>query len=305
MAGKISVRRTRRLRVLWAKHYKVPTPPDPQEAMLEQIVMTVLWLDAPPARARLAYVNLAEEFVDWNELRVSVASEVGRILETCGLPASKGAVLKRILSRAVEVLFSFDFQQLAELPRQRLKAWFVGIPGVPHRVAAGILYYVYGYDRVLVDSEIARVIRRLGLAGEEATEEEIEAGMVGVMPARDAHFIYSSLWQHATRACTKKDFDCKSCPLRKECETGKRRIAEMAAAARAARRKARKEAKAKAAAAKRKKASKAKTKRQPAAKAKPKARKPAPSAKAASRKAAKAKPSRRTSSRTSKKPSKR
>ena len=127
MAEKISVRKTRRLRTLLAKHYRLPEGPDPQETVLDRIVMTVLWEDAVPARVRVAFVNLREEFVDWNELRVSVTSDVASILESCGLPGRKGAVLKRILSRAIEDMFAFDFEKLAEVPREDRKGWFMGI----------------------------------------------------------------------------------------------------------------------------------------------------------------------------------
>ena len=286
MPEKVSVRKTRRLRTLLARLYKLAEPPEPQESFLERIVMAVLWQDAPPARARQALVNLAEEFVDWNELRVSVTSEVAAILESCGLPGRKGAVLKRILGRAIEELFSLDFEQLCALPREKLRAWFVGIEGVPHRAAAYILYHVYEYDRVLVDTEIARLIRRLGLVSEDATPEEIEPALNVVIPAKEAHLIYNALWQHATTVCRKKDFDCKPCRLRKECQGGKRFIAEMEAAAKAAK----EAAKAAKAAAKKKAEAKAKAARAAARKkAKEKAAKAKKSAAKAKRSAAKTK----------------
>lgn len=274
MAEKISVRKTRRLRTLLAKLHKLSEPPDPKEDYLDQIVMAVLWQDALAARARVAYVNLTEEFVDWNELRVTVTSEVAGILEGCGLPGRKGAILKRILGRAVEDLFSFDFAGLAELPRAKLRKWFVGIEGVPHHVAAYILYHVYGHDRVLVGEDIARVIRRLGLVSEDAAPRDIEPALNVVIPAKEAHLIWNALWEHARTVCAETDFDCRTCPLRKECVTGKKRIAELEAAAKAARKAARKKARKKA----REKArikSKAKTKQKKTAKSKSKSSKKA------------------------------
>ena len=277
MAEKISVRKTRRLRKLLARLHKLPDPPDEKESFLERIAMAVLWQEAEPARARVAFVNLTEEFVDWNELRVSVTTDVASILESCGLPGRKGAVLKRILGRAVEGLFSLEFERLCELPREQLRNWFLSIEGVPHHAAAHVLYTVYHYDRVLVGPDIARVIRRLGLVSETATPEEIEPALNAVIPAKEAYLIHNALWQHATSVCTEKDFDCRPCPLRKECVGGKRFIAERAAAAKAAR----KAAKAARAAARRKAAAEAakKAARKARAKAKPK------KAKAAKRKA--------------------
>ena len=80
MAEKVSIRKTRRLRTLLAKLYKLPEPAEPKDSHLDRIVMAVLWHDVPPSRARVAYVNLTEEFVDWNELRVTVTTEVAGIL---------------------------------------------------------------------------------------------------------------------------------------------------------------------------------------------------------------------------------
>jgi len=250
----------RRLRPLLAKHYSLPAPPDPKESYLERVVMAVLWQDTPMGRARAAFEALAAEFVDWNDLRVSVASDVGAVMESCGVSGGKAAVLKRILGKGVEDLYSLEFERLCEKSREQFKAWFIGVEGIPHSTAAFILYNVYDYDRVLVDSEIARVVQRLGLVSELATEEEIEAALAEVVPAREARFTYWALREHALKICTKKDFDCRTCPFRKECDTGTRRVAEEDIAARAAKKAAKKAAAAKA---------KAAPKKNPAPRAKP------------------------------------
>ncbi len=255
MPRKLSIRKTRRLRPLLAKAYPLPEPPDEKETLVDRVVMAVLW--APPvagnglpvpAKARQAYARLAEEFVDWNELRVSMTSEAGAVLEACGLSPVKAVALKRILSKAVAELYCFDFEALAARPREQLKAWFMSIEGLPHPIAASVLYHVFDYDRVLVDGDIARVIRRLGLVGEAATEAEVEAGLAEVIPAREAQLIYHGLRQHALTVCTPEKFNCRACLLRKECKTGEERIAALEAAAREARQKAKALAKAKAAA---------------------------------------------------------
>jgi endonuclease III len=238
MAHKLAIRKTRRLRPILARLYKEPEPPDPKDTMLDRVVMAVLWVDAAPLKARQAYVKLSEAFVDWNELRVSITSEAGSVLVACGLSPVKAAALKRILGRAVEELYSFDFELLATRSRQALKAWFTSIEGMPHPIAAAVLYHVFHYDRVLVDAEMARVIRRLGLADETESEAQIEEGLSQVIPAREAYLVYSGLRQHALTVCTKDNFDCRACLLRKECATGPVHIAELDAAALDAKKKA-------------------------------------------------------------------
>ena len=89
MAEKISIRKMRRLRPLLAKHYSLPEPPDAMETSLERVVMAVLWQDTPPSRARGAFETFCEEFVDWNDLRVSVASDVAAVMESCGVSGGK------------------------------------------------------------------------------------------------------------------------------------------------------------------------------------------------------------------------
>jgi endonuclease III len=266
MAHKLSIRKTKRLRQILAKSYRLPEAPEHKDSLVDQVVMTVLWADAAPAKARQAYAKLQEVFVDWNELRVSVTAEAGAVLEACGLAPVKAIALKRILTKVVEEYYTFDFESLAKLSREDLKAWFMGIEGMPHYVAAGVLYQVFDYDRVLVDADIARVVRRLGLVSEGATEAEIEAGLAQVIPGREAHFIYSALRQHALSVCKKEGFDCRTCPLRKECKAAPGRIAELEAAARAAKRKPKPKPKAR--------ARKAKPKLKPKAPARRPAKKP-------------------------------
>jgi endonuclease III len=276
MAERISVRKMRRLRPLLAKHYKLSEPPERRETVMENVMMAVLWDGEDPAHARAAFTKLTEEFVDWNDLRVSPTTEVEAVLASCGVDRSKAFVLKRLLSKAVEDFYSLEFERLDDQPRERVRAWFQDIEGLPHHLMAAVLYRVYEYDRMLVGEDVARVIIRLGLASETATPQEIEAALAKVVPAKEAHQMYHALRSHAVKVCTKTDFDCPACPLRGESETGKKRLAEIEAAKRAER--AAQRAKVRAAAAKAKAKAKA-----AAAKAKVKARE---KAKAAKRKAA-------------------
>ena len=282
MAAKISVRKMRRLRALLAKHYRPAEPPDPQETMLHQVMMTVLWQDEAPVRARLAFVNLTEEFTDWNEVRVSLASEIGLVLESCGLRAAKAQYLKRILARAIEDLYSFEFERLIERPSAELKSWFLDLEGMPHHIAAAVLYQVYQFSHLLASADMIRVIRRLGLVEESAPDADVEMALDDVVPAKEAHAFHDALHRHATEVCTKTDFECSTCPLRVECVLGKQRLAERKAAAKAAKA--------------------AKTKKRAAAK--PAAAKRAAAAKR-TRKAAKKKPARTTKGKGAKKPARR
>ena len=263
MAVKMSVRKTRRLRALLGKHYRVPDAPDPQETTMEDVVMAVLWEGAPAARARLAFAGLMEEFGDWNELRVSMAAEVAAVLESHGLKGNRAPMLTRILAKAVEDLYSFELERLRERSSREQRAWFHAAEGLPPYMIAAILYWVYHYDRVVVTADSARLLRRLGLVDEEATEAEIEEGLSAVVPVREAHLIYRALRQHARTVCKKTSLDCTKCRLRSECATGKARVAAL------------EEAKAKPKARARKKEAKAR-KRPPATRAAKAAKKKAP-----------------------------
>jgi endonuclease III len=272
MAGKVSVRKTRRLRPLLGKQYPLPEPPEPQQSLMEDVMMAVLWDGAEPARAKLAFVNLTQEFADWNELRVSLTSEVAAILEACGVQGEKAAVMKRILGKAVEDFYCFDFERLHELSREKLRAWFLDLEGLPHHLLAAVLYEVYRYDRVLVDEDIARVFARLGLVSETATPPDIEAALARVVPAREARLLHHALRQHAVAVCTKTDTDCPACILRGDCVRGKVRIAEIAAAKKAAEAAARAKARADKAAARLKAKAERAAKRKAAAAARRKAK---------------------------------
>lgn len=237
MAVKMSVRKTRRLRALLGKHYRVPDAPDPQETTMEDVVMAVLWEGAPAARARLAFAGLMEEFGDWNELRVSMAAEVAAVLESHGLKGNRAPMLTRILAKAVEDLYSFELERLRERSSREQRAWFHAAEGLPPYMAAAILYWVYHYDRVVVTADSARLLRRLGLVDDEASEEEIEEGLAAVVPVREAHLIYRALRQHARTVCKKTSLDCTKCRLRSECATGKARVAALEEAKARARKK--------------------------------------------------------------------
>ena len=137
----------------------------------------------------------------------------------------------------------------------------------------------------------AELVRRGELSAAELVEaaivriEKLNPALNAVIPAKEDLQTWNALRLHATTVCTEKGFECGKCPLRGECDTGKRIIAEMEAAAKAAkqaarRKKAKKATKKQAKKTTKKKTRKAaatKTRKKPAAKPKRKATKKKPS----------------------------
>jgi len=90
------------------------------------------------------------------------------------------------------------------------------LPGVGRKTANVILNNAWGAETIAVDTHVFRVSNRTGLAGGK-TPEQVEAGLMAVVPAeflRDAHHW---LILHGRYTCTARKPRCGTCSIAGEC----------------------------------------------------------------------------------------
>src|SRR5688500_13980677 len=92
------------------------------------------------------------------------------------------------------------------------------LPRVARKTANVVLTQAYNIPSgVVVDSHVARVAQRLGLA-EQEKPEKIEQELMGLVPRHEWIFFGPALILHGRYTCTSSDPDCPSCVLEDVCE---------------------------------------------------------------------------------------
>lgn len=91
------------------------------------------------------------------------------------------------------------------------------LPGVGRKTASVVLNEGFGQPTIAVDTHVYRVSCRTGLAPGR-TVLETESMLLEVTPKKWKKMAHSYLILHGRYVCKAKNFDCKQCVIRKECE---------------------------------------------------------------------------------------
>lgn len=91
------------------------------------------------------------------------------------------------------------------------------LPGVGRKTANVVLNIAFGVPTLAVDTHVFRLSNRLGLA-RGTTPEQVEAGLLKVVPAAYLHDAHHWLILHGRYICKARKPECGSCPIFDLCE---------------------------------------------------------------------------------------
>ncbi len=136
--------------------------------------------------------------------------EVKKYIRTIGLFNSKA---KHIIELSETLLEKFN----GKLPKTRDELMMLS--GIGRKSANVILNELYGTPTIGVDTHVLRLVKRLGLMGEEFdTPEKVEMELERIIPEKYKPFISNYLVLFGRYVCKAKNPDCDSCYLKKFCK---------------------------------------------------------------------------------------
>ncbi len=159
-----------------------PTPPVPlwltEDAVLRELLRSFLMWEAPAGKARAALESLESTFIDINDLRVSLTTEVAAAL---GRSYPRGTERAERLRNALNDIYrrehAVSLSHLAQRGRREARAYLEGLAGVPPFVAARVQLFALEWHAMPVDE---RLMARLVEAGaiDAAQTVETAAGVL-------------------------------------------------------------------------------------------------------------------------------
>ena len=117
-----------------------------------------------------------------------------------------------IIKTARAVLMNFDGQ----VPKTHKE--LESLPGVGRKTANVVLAEVYGIPSIAVDTHVSRVSKRLNIAPENASVEEIEAELMKKIPKKDWIISHHRMIFFGRYHCLAKNPKCQTCPLQSYCK---------------------------------------------------------------------------------------
>lgn len=127
--------------------------------------------------------------------------------------------------RHVMVRWDGDLDAMLAQDAPPLRAELLGIWGIGEETADAITLFAAHRPAFIVDAYTTRIVRRVGLVGDDATRHAIRARFVDALPADEAVLreVHALLVNHAKIHCRTVP-RCTGCPLATRCEYRKEHV---------------------------------------------------------------------------------
>lgn len=199
---------------------------------LEQLILAVLTSEAKEAEGMKALAMLQEEYVDWNEVRISPGETLREELTGVGVNSRAPDLLKHTLEGLLHETSSLEPDVLDDFSPQQFIAILNRIK-FPKALTASLLLARDGLPRgfkVPIDSGIARVMSRVGFIKTPRATNQIQECIETMLPGREQGNFHRTVGMLSRKHCTNDAPDCAKCPLKRDCSFHSSRQHELAAA---------------------------------------------------------------------------
>ncbi len=200
----------------------------PGDGPADVIIWAILTQSAAWTNVEMAIANLKEAGC-WSLEAMDSQSEgaLAEIIRQSGYFNAKARKLKAF-ARHLQVNHAGDLDKMLSQETGALRDELLSIHGIGPETADDIVLYAAGKPSFVIDSYTRRIVRRLGISGEEPSKsyDSCQALFHDNLPADAPLFneYHALLDRHAKEACAKTP-RCHDCCLLELCDTGKQALA--------------------------------------------------------------------------------
>jgi endonuclease-3 len=183
----------------------------------ETLVQTILSQNTNDRNSEAAMRKLRKRYkITPRTLSKRRANELIPYIRQAGLYRSKAP---RIIetSRIIEERYGGRLTKILDQPYEQAKEELMTFPGVGPKTADILLAFVAKNPVIPVDTHIARVTKRLGIARSRANYEEIRTSLEALIAPRDRIRVHLSIIEFGRAICRAPKPRCVVCPVNKLC----------------------------------------------------------------------------------------
>lgn len=133
-------------------------------------------------------------------------------IHSAGLYRSKGPRIKEV-SRIIQEQYSGWLESVLTLPYEEAKVKLMALPGVGPKTADILLAFVAKNPVIPIDTHIARVTKRLGIASPNGSYEEKRSSLERLVRPRDRLKLHLSMIAFGREICKAPRPLCSICPI--------------------------------------------------------------------------------------------
>jgi len=169
-----------------------------------------------------AFARLRRAYPNWERLKSAAPVHIQAAIEQVTFADQKARQLPILMQAIEHKAGSLSLDLLGDWPVGQAMTWLQQLPGVgAHSAAAALNFSTLNKRAVVVDTNVHRVARRLGLSGRGAEAAQSHEALMALAPGDwTAETLYELHWLMkglAQSICTDNAPACGRCPLKAMC----------------------------------------------------------------------------------------
>jgi len=162
------------------------------------------------------FARLKASVPDWQALLAIPVDELTALIADAGLANQKAPRMVAIAGALTERFGRVTLDPLRSMDDGEAETLLTSLPGVGVKTAKCVLMYSLGRALLPVDTHVARVSRRLGLA-DALSDRAFAAAVEGAVPPDCRYDYHVNALQHGRDVCRALRPRCPECPIRSLC----------------------------------------------------------------------------------------
>lgn len=210
---------TKILDALESQYHNEQYPPElGHSEPLDGLILTVLSQNTNDNNRDRAYANLKAKFPEWKDVAEAGESKLEDAIRTAGLAPTKAVRIITILNRIHSDFGEYSIKALANHDREFMREYLRALPGVGAKTVACTLLFDFKIPAFPVDTHIARISRRTGIAPEKSSPEEISRLLEEIVPEKRFLGGHVNMIEHGRAVCHSQNPACRFCVLSEICK---------------------------------------------------------------------------------------
>jgi len=206
------------------KRYPMPQTTTDERFDILQMVALAAISDDPYAPAAIQVMRrLERDYVDWNEVRVTSAHELGQVLHAYRFDPESADALRSVLQLIFERENKLTPDVVSSQEPETIKAYLVAYKNFPPHIYDAVMLLL-GLGRDMPAGEtVLRFTARIGVAAADSSANAVQLLYRKACGARSMRAVHYATCQHCKELCREKPL-CKKCFLVDHCDYGTKQV---------------------------------------------------------------------------------
>jgi len=191
-----------------------------KKSPMDRLVYAMLALRSNSNDAERGLSAIRSSYVDWNEVRVASQRNLSALMRSKGCNPKSAKSITMFLQGLYQEIHTVSIAPIQKMSAKRAREYLQQITGLTAEQSAAIIVRTFDMPVAPVLPAIKRVLTRVGLATQNASDTRVHDVFQAVAAKGKASTAHRVLQMLATDFCLKDDPLCARCPVKKHCPTG-------------------------------------------------------------------------------------